>query len=130
VKLATFRRPMPAASLAVAAWCALCCASSQAAETAAAPALQALAAAAAPTGLLARRRVTETDLAQQRGTGSSGLSTVSGSLSDTSANQVVTGSNQITAGALAGAAGVPVVIQNTGNNVLIQNSIVVNVQIK
>ncbi len=51
-------------------------------------------------------------------------------VADNSANQVVTGSNVISDGALAGAAGLPMVIQNTGNNVLIQNATIVNVHLQ
>ena len=43
---------------------------------------------------------------------------------------VVTGSNSISSGAFTGTAGLPMVIQNSGNNVLIQNATIVNVQIK
>lgn len=41
-----------------------------------------------------------------------------------------TGSNLITQGAFNGAVGVPVVIQNSGNNVLIQNATIINLQLK
>ena len=43
---------------------------------------------------------------------------------------VLTGSNVIDGGAFAGAAGLPMIIQNSGNNVLIQNATIVNVQVK
>lgn len=46
------------------------------------------------------------------------------------ATNVVTGSNTVSSGAFAGTAGLPMVIQNSGNNVLIQNATIVNVQIK
>ena len=51
-------------------------------------------------------------------------------VADNSANQVVTGSNVISDGALAGSAGLPMVIQNSGNNVLIQNANIVNVHLQ
>jgi hypothetical protein len=54
--------------------------------------------------------------------------TLSGTVSSNSAVQVVTGSNAMTAGSFAGASGIPIVIQNTGANVLIQNATVINVQ--
>ena len=38
--------------------------------------------------------------------------------------------NTVSSGAFAGTAGLPMVIQNSGNNVLIQNATIVNVQIK
>ena len=48
----------------------------------------------------------------------------------TSASNVTTGSNVISDGAFAGIGGLPMVIQNSGNNVLIQNATIVNVQLK
>jgi hypothetical protein len=53
-----------------------------------------------------------------------------GVVAENSATNVVTGGNVISEGALAGAAGLPTVIQNSGNNVLIQNATIVNVQMK
>jgi len=44
------------------------------------------------------------------------------------AEDVVTGSNAINGDAFANSTGISTVIQNTGNNVLIQNGMVVNVQ--
>lgn len=41
----------------------------------------------------------------------------------------VNGGNSITNGAFAGAHGVPTVIQNSGNNVIIQNATILNVSI-
>jgi hypothetical protein len=46
------------------------------------------------------------------------------------ATDVATGSNRVASGAFAGAAGLPVVIQNSGNNVLIQNATIVNLQLR
>jgi hypothetical protein len=46
------------------------------------------------------------------------------------AYNVSTGSNWIGEGSLAGAAGIPLVVQNSGNNVLIQNSTIVNMQVQ
>lgn len=53
-----------------------------------------------------------------------------GVVTGNSATDLVTGSNFISDGAFNGAAGLPIVIQNSGNNVLIQNSTIVNVQLK
>jgi len=53
-----------------------------------------------------------------------------GVVADNSANHVATGSNVISDGAFAGSAGLPMVIQNSGNNVLIQNATIVNVQLQ
>lgn len=41
-----------------------------------------------------------------------------------------TGTNIINQGAFTNAAGVPMVVQNSGNNVLIQNATIVNVEVK
>lgn len=51
-------------------------------------------------------------------------------LFDNSAINNVTGSNFITDNAFGGAAGLPVAVQNTGNNVIIQNSFIVNLQMQ
>ncbi|WP_449428694.1 hypothetical protein [Rhodanobacter umsongensis] len=54
--------------------------------------------------------------------------TLNGTVSNNSASHLVTGSNAISGDSFSGAAGLPMVIQNTGNNVLIQNATIVNVQ--
>ena len=43
---------------------------------------------------------------------------------------LATGSNVIADGAFSGASGLPMVIQNSGNNVLIQSATIVNVQLQ
>lgn len=53
-----------------------------------------------------------------------------GVVSDNRAVNVSTGGNSISESALANASGLPMIIQNTGNNVLIQNATIVNVQLK
>ncbi|MEO8409263.1 MAG: hypothetical protein ABI478_01730 [Propionivibrio sp.] len=53
-----------------------------------------------------------------------------GVVGDNHASNLVTGSNLITEGSFAGANGLSSVIQNSGNNVLIQNSTIVNLQVK
>jgi hypothetical protein len=55
---------------------------------------------------------------------------LSGIVTNNSAVNVVTGNNVIDAGSFANMAGIPVVIQNSGANVLIQSSTVINVQFK
>ena len=55
---------------------------------------------------------------------------LSGVVSGNSATNVATGANTIDTGSFANMAGLPVVIQNTGANVLIQNSTIVNVQFR
>lgn len=52
------------------------------------------------------------------------------SVSNNTANNVSTGNNVINSGSFANAAGLPIVIQNTGANVLIQNATVINLQLK
>ncbi|WP_430390631.1 hypothetical protein [Dyella sp. 20L07] len=56
--------------------------------------------------------------------------TLNGTVSNDSADHVISGSNIITGGAFAGETGIPTVIQNSGNNVLIQSATVLNVQFK
>ena len=53
-----------------------------------------------------------------------------GVVSDNQASNLTTGMNVISDGAFSGSVGIPTVIQNSGNNVLIQNSTIVNVQLK
>lgn len=53
-----------------------------------------------------------------------------GVVSDNHASNLVTGSNWITEGSFAGATGLATVVQNSGNNVLIQNATIVNLQVK
>ncbi|RDI98079.1 hypothetical protein DVT68_13430 [Dyella solisilvae] len=55
---------------------------------------------------------------------------LTGTVSNDSADHVISGYNLITGGSLAGEAGIPVVIQNSGSNVLIQNATVLTVQFK
>ena len=50
-----------------------------------------------------------------------------GETTGNTATNVQTGTNTITDGALANMSGIPVVIQNTGANVLIQNALILNV---
>ena len=53
-----------------------------------------------------------------------------GVVADNQASNLTTGTNVISEGAFAGSAGLSTVIQNSGNNVLIQNATIVNVQLK
>lgn len=57
-------------------------------------------------------------------------STLGGMVHDNQAYNLTTGSNLVAEGSLSGASGFATVIQNSGNNVLIQNSTIVNVQVK
>ena len=56
--------------------------------------------------------------------------TLTGTTSGNSAQNVVTGSNAIESGAFDHMSGLPVVIQNSGANVLIQNAVIVNLQMQ
>jgi hypothetical protein len=47
-----------------------------------------------------------------------------------SANFNLTGNNVVSDGAFANASGLPTVIQNSGNNVIIQNSTILNLNLK
>ena len=53
-----------------------------------------------------------------------------GTVADNRAINVTTGSNVVTEGAFVGMVGLPLVVQNTGNNVLVQNATIINVQVK
>lgn len=55
---------------------------------------------------------------------------LSGVVGDNQAYNLTTGSNLVTEGSFTGASGLSTVIQNSGNNVLIQNSTIVNLQVK
>jgi len=55
---------------------------------------------------------------------------LNGNLYDNRAIDNITGSNYITESAFSHASGLPVSVQNTGNNVLIQNSFILNLEMK
>jgi len=63
------------------------------------------------------------------GTGSSEAN-LGGVVTGNSASNLTTGSNRIDTGSFANMSGLPVVIQNTGANVMIQNATVINVMFK
>ncbi|WP_229459344.1 hypothetical protein [Massilia cavernae] len=83
----------------------------------------------------AARAEPETRLDEERG-GDSNVSTVnnkadlSGVVTNNTAINVVTGNNTIDSGSFANMSGIPMVIQNSGANVLIQNATVVNLQLR
>jgi hypothetical protein len=109
----------------------------QAAEAAAgeaqatAPASPAPAPAPQRLGLLGAKPVTADVLAAHRG-GTQTLNDIklSGVVADNQAINLATGGNTISDGAFANASGLPLVVQNSGNNVLIQNATIVNLQLK
>jgi hypothetical protein len=53
-----------------------------------------------------------------------------GLVSQNQASNLVTGSNFVTDGSFAGAAGFSTVVQNSGNNVLIQNATIINLRVQ
>lgn len=91
-----------------------------------------------PSGRLALARVAgwQNVPAEQLAGKRAGADTVSnnmdlnGAVSGNSAINVVTGANAISSGAFSNASGLPVAIQNSGANVLIQNATIINVQMK
>lgn len=74
--------------------------------------------------------VPEGGLARQRGGAALPASEMKldGAVANNAATNVVTGANVISNGAFSNASGLPMVIQNSGANVLIQNATIVNVQ--
>ena len=54
---------------------------------------------------------------------------LAGTTAGNTAINVATGNNAISAGAFSSMSGLPVVIQNSGANVLIQNAVILNLQI-
>jgi hypothetical protein len=73
----------------------------------------------------------EPPLARQRGgTDTRNDARIDGAVAANTAANVVTGANSIDAGSFANMAGIPVVIQNSGANVLIQNATIINLQLR
>jgi hypothetical protein len=69
-------------------------------------------------------------LAEQRGgTETHNQNNVAGTVTDNVASQLTTGSNSISENSFSNSSGIPIVIQNSGNNVLIQNSTILNLQL-
>ena len=73
--------------------------------------------------------VDDKDLAQARGGSAINENNSTATVAGNVASQVTTGSNTITDNAFANTSGIPIVIQNTGNNVLIQDSTILNLQL-
>lgn len=89
--------------------------------------------AAEPVAPGAAFKVVDTDvLAEQRGGTDTHLSEITavGTVSEVHAYDLVTGHNIVSEGALSGASGMPMLIQNTGNGVLIQNATILNLQVQ
>ena len=87
-----------------------------------------------PAGFLATAAVSDRELDGHRGEGIDVLTLnkaeLDGTLEGNTAINSVTGSNLISNGAFADASGLTTAIQNSGNNVLIQNATIVNVVIE
>ena len=73
----------------------------------------------------------DAELANQRGGSDSHLNqnNSTGAVTGNVASQLNTGSNTISESAFSNSSGIPIVIQNSGNNVLIQNSTILNLQL-
>lgn len=54
--------------------------------------------------------------------------TLNATMSEADARRNITGTNVISSDALSNASGIPTVIQNSGNNVIIQNATIVNLR--
>ena len=77
-----------------------------------------------------KKPVSNEHLVGERGAGDTkvvNLNDVRGSVQNNTASDLVTGSNVITNGSFTGTQGFPTVIQNSGNNVLIQSSTIINI---
>lgn len=73
----------------------------------------------------------ESTLAAARGReGNTANATLDGFVTGNSAVNMSTGANTIAGGSFANMSGLPVVIQNSGANVLIQNATVINLQLR
>jgi hypothetical protein len=82
-----------------------------------------------PEEFITASEVSNDELATNRGAGVN-VSIMSANLGNNSATNTVSGDNVIGAGALTGFAGFANLIQNSGNNVIIQQSTIVNVTLQ
>ena len=55
---------------------------------------------------------------------------LNGAVAENTTSNVVSGANTISSGAFSNASGLPVAIQNSGSNVLIQNATIINIQMQ
>jgi hypothetical protein len=81
--------------------------------------------------MLSGKVISNSSLAEQRGGHETQVFNdmqVNGKVVDNTAINNVTGHNTIT-NAFTGASGVPLVVQNSGNNVLIQNATIINLEV-
>jgi hypothetical protein len=76
------------------------------------------------------KTVSEEVMSAQRGKAVMTLMDVDGSVQDNAAINTVTGRNIITNGAFSNASGLSTTIQNSGNNVLIQNATILQLDVR
>jgi hypothetical protein len=112
------------------AWCADPPAAAKPAATKAATTATATTATTAADPLAADV-LADTELAAARGGTDNHLNqtTATGTVTGNTASQINTGTNTISESAFSNSSGIPIVIQNSGNNVLIQNSTILNLQL-
>ncbi len=86
----------------------------------------------AAAGWLGASTVDDRELARQRGGVDLHVNenNASAIVRDNVATNLSTGNNSINGESFAGMSGVPMVVQNSGNNVVIQNSTILNLQLK
>jgi hypothetical protein len=127
-----FFPPIKQTALAVLIALPACVYAAEAAQAAGAPA-PAPAPAEAPAAVAGFGVPAASDLLDRARGGTDTVSTeatLNGAVTGNSATHVITGNNTIQASSFAGATGIPIVIQNTGANVLIQNATVINLQFR
>ena len=83
-----------------------------------------------PVETLAEKRGGDVHVQNNNQTQIINTNTVNGTVNDVTVLNNITGDNSVDGGAFAGAHGVPIVIQNSGNGVLIQNATILIVTIE
>jgi hypothetical protein len=83
-------------------------------------------------GVFGSAAVNSEDLENSRGGADVVLNDIrsDGVVRDNQASNLTTGNNWVTDGSFTGATGFPTVVQNSGNNVLIQNATIINLQVQ
>lgn len=86
----------------------------------------------APTLWASGMVVGESELSHQRGGADLHLNenNASAIVTDNSATNLTTGNNSINGDSFSSMSGIPMVVQNSGNNVVIQNSTILNLQMQ
>ena len=83
-----------------------------------------------PNATLALKRGGDVRVQNNNQTQILNTNTVNGTVNDVTVLNNITGNNSINGGAFTGTQGFPMVIQNSGNGVLIQNATILNVTIQ